>query len=73
MKDVVDSGISSAPGTKREVKQALWIDVETLLPLRWEMVVDGIATPYGLSFAHDPSLQIAPPKDVRAPSCVRDQ
>lgn len=54
-------------------KQYLWLDVETLLPLRWEIMNGGVPTQWGLSFAYDRSLQLKPPLGIRAPTCVSDR
>jgi hypothetical protein len=58
--------------------QALWIDVATMLPLRWSIAVpaapeQGVAAipDYGLSFTYDPSLDLRPPPDVTLPTdCI---
>jgi hypothetical protein len=48
--------------------QTLWIDVETLLPLRWE--VGAPTTPgYGVSFTYE-TLDIRAPDGVAAPQCI---
>lgn len=62
-----------APELVAQVKQTLWIDVESLLPLRWEMTREGTPTGYGLIFTHRPSLRLRPPEGVAAPECVPDR
>lgn len=47
--------------------QALWIDVESLLPLRWELSAP-TAPGYGLSFSYE-TLDIRQPAGVAAPDC----
>jgi hypothetical protein len=62
------------PGTT----QTLWIDVDSLLPLRWSLAlppppdraVPAIAD-YGLSFTYDASIDVSAPADVMPPACVR--
>ena len=56
--------------------QSLWIDVESLRPLRWSLVVpapgDLPAIPeYGLSFTYDTTIDVRAPDGVTAPDCVR--
>jgi len=48
--------------------QALWIDVETLLPLRWEVSAP-TAPGYGVSFTYE-ALDIRAPDGVAAPECI---
>ncbi|HEY1305447.1 MAG TPA: hypothetical protein VGF24_17950 [Vicinamibacterales bacterium] len=57
-------------GAPPNVKHVLWLDVRTLLPVRWEMVVDGEPTEIALQFVHDPSLALRPPKGVKTPTCI---
>jgi hypothetical protein len=49
--------------------QSLWIDVETLLPLRWEVHAP-TAPGYGVSFTYE-ALDIRAPDGVVAPECIR--
>jgi hypothetical protein len=49
--------------------QSLWIDVETLLPLRWEVNAP-TAPGYGVSFTYE-ALDIRAPDGVVAPECIR--
>jgi len=50
------------------LRQTLWIDIETLLPPRWE--VGAPTTPgYGMSFTYE-TLDIRAPDGVAAPQCV---
>ena len=60
------------------VTQSLWIDTDSLLPLRWSIsmpAMSGRGMPaipdYGLSFTYDPSLDVRPPDGVARPDCVR--
>lgn len=48
--------------------QSLWVDVETLLPLRWEVSAP-TAPGYGVSFTDEP-LDIRAPDGVAAPQCI---
>lgn len=58
--------------------QTLWIDVESLLPLRWGVSIPPApergmpAIPdYGLSFTCDASIDVRPPDGVTPPDCIR--
>jgi hypothetical protein len=49
--------------------QSLWIDVETLLPLRWEVNAPTVPG-YGVSFTYE-AFDIRAPDGVAAPECIR--
>jgi hypothetical protein len=56
----------------------LWIDVDSLLPLRWERFIAADAArgipakpDYAFSFRYDPTIAIARPDGVTPPDCVR--
>jgi len=56
--------------------QSLWIDVESLLPLRWSITLpanrDDPALPeYGLSATYDAAVSVRAPDGISAPDCVR--
>jgi hypothetical protein len=60
-----------------DATQSLWIDVVSLLPLRWSISVPAIqelvgsAVPdYGLSFTYDASLDLRPPEARLSIDCV---
>jgi hypothetical protein len=53
-----------------QIQQFLWLDVETLLPVRWELRRNGASFDYGLTFDNDPSLHLAPPDSRWVPTCV---
>ena len=60
------------------VRQSLWIDVDSLLPLRWSIAFPASlerGTPalpdYGLSFTYEASVDLRPPDGVPAPDCLR--
>jgi hypothetical protein len=60
------------------VNQSIWIDMGTLLPLRWSISMPAIpgqgvpAIPdYGLSFIYDASLDLRPPDVILSTDCVR--
>ena len=53
------------------VDQVLWIDVDSLLPIRWELAHDGVAFNCGFLLIQDPSLVLHPPEGVPKPTCVR--
>jgi hypothetical protein len=68
------SGGPLPPGTT----QSLWIDIESLLPLRWSISVPPnpeIGSPgipdYGLSFTYDSSVDLQPPDVMLSSDCVR--
>ena len=52
-----------------EASQSLWIDVASLLPLRWELSQRHMPT-YALDFRYE-SIDLRPPANVDAPLCVR--
>jgi hypothetical protein len=65
--------LTSAPAATREV---LWIDVDTLLPLRWAVSLppqaNAPANPdYGLSFTYDGTIDIRAPDGVTPPTCIK--
>ena len=72
------AGTQSSEPLPQAVTQSLWVDVASLLPLRWS-----ISTPakpdrglpaipdYGLSFTYDPSLDLRPPDVSLSSDCVR--
>lgn len=58
--------------------QALWIDTDSLLPVRWGISIPAMpdrgmpAIPdYGLSFTYDATIVLAPPDEVQPPTCIR--
>jgi hypothetical protein len=58
--------------------QTLWLDTESLLPLRFSIAVPAnpaSGTPaipdYGLSFIYDSTLDLKPPEVTSIPDCVR--
>jgi hypothetical protein len=60
------------------VTQSLWIDIASLLPLRWSISVPAMpergmpAIPdYGLSFTYDPAIDLHPPDGITPPDCIR--
>ena len=65
------SSDSIRPGA--HINQPIWLDVETLLPVRWELgrAEPGAPIDWGLSFVYDPDLKVAPPEGVKAPTCIR--
>ena len=52
-----------------EMTERLWIDLRSLLPLRWEVMKRG-ARVYGYDLLQMP-LDIRPPAGVAAPDCIR--
>jgi hypothetical protein len=48
--------------------QALWIDTESLLPLRWEVSKRSIST-HGFDFQYE-LIDLRPPAGVEAPKCI---
>jgi hypothetical protein len=55
--------------TPGEAIQTLWIETESLLPLRWVTSKRGVLL-HGYDFTYTP-IEIRPPSDVELPSCVR--
>ena len=52
-----------------ESLQSLWIDTESLLPLRWEVTRDGASTQsFGFTYER---IDLQPPAGVDAPACIR--
>ena len=65
------------PSIVSVVTQSLWIDVETLLPLRWSLSVPAVPAQgipafsgYGLSFTYDASIEVTVPDGLAAPDCI---
>jgi hypothetical protein len=61
------------PGTPaaNDATQSLWIDTETLLPLRWEVTKpDPLRVLQSRVFNYE-SFQLRPPAGVDAPECIR--
>jgi hypothetical protein len=54
---------------REESIQTLWIDAESLLPLRWEVNTRGERS-HGFDFTYEP-IDLQPPAGVDAPSCIR--
>ena len=52
-----------------EAVQSLWIDTDSLLPLRWEVSEHGLLT-FGFDFRYS-SIDLRPPAGVHAPGCIR--
>ena len=52
-----------------DATESLWIDVRSLLPVRWEVAKRG-ARVYGYDFKQMP-LDLRPPHGVRAPGCIK--
>jgi hypothetical protein len=50
------------------LRQTLWIDVATLLPLRWEISAPTVSG-YGMSFTYE-ALDIHAPDGVATPQCI---
>jgi len=49
--------------------QSLSIDVDSLLPLRWEVTKRGVRT-HGFDFVYE-AIDLQPPAGVQAPDCIR--
>jgi hypothetical protein len=52
-----------------EAVQSLWIDIDSLLPLRWEVSENGLLK-FGFDFSYS-SIDLRPPAGVPAPECIR--
>jgi hypothetical protein len=68
------------PGSplQAQMRQSLWIDTTSLLPVRWSIAIPanpatGVpAIPdYGVWFTYDAASELRPPDGVDAPTCVR--
>jgi hypothetical protein len=64
-------GDYSADPIPPEMREALWIDVESLQVVRWNITRSGVPVNYGYVFVNDPTLDMRPPHDLKAPDCVR--
>ena len=60
------------------MRQSLWIDTTSLLPVRWSLAIPADAaagTPaipnYGMFFIYGASTDLRPPDGIAAPTCVR--
>jgi hypothetical protein len=60
------------------MRQSLWIDTTSLLPVRWSLAIPADAaagTPaipdYGMFFIYGASTDLRTPESVAAPTCVR--
>jgi hypothetical protein len=49
--------------------QSLWIDIESLLPLRWEASKRG-SLAYGYDFRYE-AIDLGPPAGIDSPDCIR--
>jgi len=70
------SGVVTFSAPPSAITKTLWLDVESLLPLRWAVSVPAQANmpplpDYGLSFSYDASIDISAPDGVPVPTCVR--
>lgn len=68
------------PGSplQARMRQSLWIDTTSLLPVRWSLAIPidaSAGTPaipdYGMFFIYGVSAELRPPDGVAAPTCVR--
>jgi hypothetical protein len=69
--------IPSSPLQAR-MRQSLWIDTTSLLPVRWSLIVPpapefGVPAnvDYGFWFTYDVATELRPPDGIAAPTCVR--
>jgi endonuclease-8 len=68
--------VPADPDAAAAMRQVLWIDVESLLPLRWSLALPPNPDippgfDYGLSFTYDRTIAIDAPDGVTVPDCVR--
>ena len=68
----------AAGGLPAGTTESLWLDVESLRPVRWTIRVPAVPAQgieglpdFGVTFTYAPSVNLRPPKGVKAPSCVR--
>jgi len=74
-------GISQSGTIPREpvppdATEHLWVDEQSMLPLRWSVTMTPpAATPldYGMFFVYDRSIDLRPWEDVQAPTCIDSQ
>ena len=66
------------PTLPSNTTQTLWIDADSLLPVRWGISIPAMpdrgmpAIPdYGLAFTYDATIVLAPPDEVQPPTCIR--
>ena len=64
-------GDYSADPIPPEVQDWLWIDVESLFLVRWEIRNAGVSTDYGYVFTHDPALDVRPPDGIDVSTCIQ--
>jgi len=71
-------GAIPANPLQARMRQSLWIDTTSLLPVRWALIVPsapelGVAAnvDYGFWFTYDAASELRPPDGVAAPTCVR--
>lgn len=69
--------VAADPQLQSRMRQSLWIDTTTLLPVRWSLSVPADASrgipampDYGLSFNYDTTDDLKVPDGVTAPACV---
>jgi hypothetical protein len=68
------SDLQNPPPPARELEDWLWVDVESLFIVRWEVRASGVAFGYGYDFIHAPGLTLHPPavpKGVKIPICIQ--
>lgn len=70
------SGVVTFSAPSPAMTKTLWLDVDSLLPLRWAVSVPARpnmpALPdYGLSFTYDASIEIRAPDGVTRPTCIK--
>jgi hypothetical protein len=66
-------GDYSATPIPPESQEYIWLDVDSLLVVRWEMMYAGVSTGYAYTFTADPTLDMRPPAALRLiDDCVRE-
>ncbi len=60
--------VKGEPTTTRDATESLWIDTESLLPLRWEASASGTLT-HGFDFTYE-SIDLRRPAGIDAPQCI---
>ena len=65
--DPMPNVVGEAPSN--DAIQSLWIDTESLLPLRWDVSKRGMVT-YGFDFTYE-SIDLRRPAGIEAPDCIR--
>lgn len=73
---VSQSGTIPREPVPPDATQHLWVDEQSMLPLRWSVTMTPPAAApfgYGMFFVYDRSIDLRPSEDVQAPTCIDSQ